>query len=130
MTVAARNVASFHSLSSHSHYYSIHQNTHTHIHSLFILDRQIDEDEEPDLDLDMGHNVVQRDSSVVNLDDVNVMMDTVIDTVLSNELKGMATEFMGKVRSMVDGEDGCPVPDKNTETETIHSENDAVSKLR
>jgi hypothetical protein len=89
----------------------------------FILYSQIDEDEEPDLDLDMGHSV--RDSSVVNLDDVNVMMDSVIDTVLSNELKGMATEFMGKVRSFVN-EDGCPVAD--VENDTVTSENDGVNK--
>jgi hypothetical protein len=83
--------------------------------TLFLFLRQIDEDEEPDLDLD-----VARDTSVVNLDDVNVMMDSMIDTVLSNELKGMATEFMGKVRSFV-GEDGCPVAD--AETETVTSDN-------
>jgi hypothetical protein len=71
----------------------------------------------------MGHSVL--DTSVVNLDDVNVMMDSVIDTVLSNEVKGMATEFMGKVRSFVN-EDGCPAEDR--ENETVTSDNDAVNK--
>jgi hypothetical protein len=96
--------------------------THTPVH--FTLDlRQIDEDEEPDLELDMGHSV--KDSSVVNLDDVNVMMDSVIDTVLSNELKGMASEFLGKVRTFV-SEDSCPVNDAENDADT--SNNDAVNK--
>jgi hypothetical protein len=71
----------------------------------------------------MGHPAVRADSSVVNLDDVNVMMDSMIDTVLSNELKGMATgmatEFIFKVRTFV-SEDGCP------ENETVTSENDGA----
>ncbi len=71
----------------------------------------------------MNHSV--RDSSVVNLDDVNVMMDSVIDTVLSNELKGMATEMMGKVRSFVN-EDGCPV--EGTENVSVTSHDDTVKK--
>jgi hypothetical protein len=75
------------------------------------------------LDLDMNHSV--KDTSVMNLDDVNVMMDSVIDTVISNELKGMATEFMGKVRSFVN-EDDYPLDE--TENETVTSENDAVNK--
>jgi hypothetical protein len=49
-------------------------------------------------------------------DDLNMMMDSVIDTVLSDELKGLASEFIGKVRTFVE-EDVFPVPD--TETETV-----------
>jgi hypothetical protein len=60
----------------------------------------------------------------------------VIDTVLSQELKGMASDLMGqvhdsmgKVRNYVQ-EDACPVRDTDTDTITVDVEDHHTSKLQ
>jgi hypothetical protein len=60
------------------------------------------------------------------VENVNMMVDTVIDTVISNELKGMASEFMGKVRSM----DVFPTPADATEAETVATDDDETPVTR
>jgi hypothetical protein len=60
-----------------------------------------------------------------HVDNVNMMVDTAIDTVISNELKDMASEFMVKVRSM----DVFPLPpDMETGTADTNSNDITVTK--